>query len=87
MYSDGTLGWEEHAPYPAIGVAAGGPDLPRALLDQLSIGGRLVMPIGPSNLQQLVRVTRTGDISYQREDLGMVQFVPLVGAQGHPAAR
>ncbi len=86
-HGDGTLGWAEHAPYAAIGVAAGGPDLPPALLEQLTIGGRLVMPVGPWTLQQLVRVTRTGDIAYEREDLGMVQFVPLVGAQGHPPAR
>ncbi|MCX5743876.1 MAG: protein-L-isoaspartate(D-aspartate) O-methyltransferase [Proteobacteria bacterium] len=80
--SDGTLGWPEHAPFDAIVVAAGGPEVPRALLDQLEIGGRLVMPVGPAHEQQLVRVTRDGIVAYRREELGAVQFVPLIGAQG-----
>ncbi len=79
---DGTLGWSEKAPFDAIVVAAGGPDVPRALLDQLAIGGRLVIPVGTGRAQELVRVTRTSAIDYQREDLGAVQFVPLIGAQG-----
>jgi len=79
---DGTLGWSEHAPFDAIIVAAGGPDLPRALLDQLAIGGRLVMPVGSGRAQELVRVVRVGETEYRREELGAVQFVPLIGAQG-----
>lgn len=79
---DGTLGWAEHAPYGAIVVAAGGPDLPQPLLDQLAIGGRLVIPIGTSRAQELVRVTRISATEYEREDLGPVVFVPLIGAQG-----
>jgi protein-L-isoaspartate(D-aspartate) O-methyltransferase len=79
---DGTLGWSEHAPFDAIVVAAGGPELPRALLDQLAIGGRLVMPVGDGRAQQLVRVTRVAANDYRREDLGAVQFVPLIGEQG-----
>ncbi|HEU5060815.1 MAG TPA: protein-L-isoaspartate(D-aspartate) O-methyltransferase [Kofleriaceae bacterium] len=79
---DGTLGWIEHAPYQGIVVAAGGPDLPDALLDQLAIGGRLVMPVGPSRLQELVRVTRKSRDEFEREDLGSVQFVPLIGQAG-----
>ncbi len=79
---DGTLGWPEHAPFDAIVVAAGGPDVPRALLDQLAVGGRLVIPVGTSRAQQLVRVTRKSPTELYREDLGAVQFVPLVGAQG-----
>jgi protein-L-isoaspartate(D-aspartate) O-methyltransferase len=82
-HGDGTLGWPEHAPYDAIAVAAGGPDVPRTLLAQLAVGGRLVIPIGPTpRLQKLVRVTRTGDDTYAREELGEVRFVPLVGAEG-----
>lgn len=83
---DGTLGWARFAPYDAIVVAAGGPDLPPALLDQLVIGGRLVMPVGSGRAQELVRVTRTGAATYQREELGAVLFVPLIGAQGWPEA-
>ena len=80
---DGTLGWPEHAPYDAIIVAAGGPDVPRALLDQLAIGGRLVIPVGEDKtLQSLVRVTRLSADGYHREELCDVRFVPLVGAGG-----
>jgi protein-L-isoaspartate(D-aspartate) O-methyltransferase len=79
---DGTLGWPEHAPFDAIVVAAGGPDLPQALLEQLAIGGRLVMPVGTSRAQELVRVTRTAEDAFEREELGAVQFVPLIGEQG-----
>lgn len=80
---DGSLGWPEHAPFDAIAVAAGGPSVPRALLEQLSIGGRLVIPVGPDEgAQVLIRVTRTGADTFQREPLGDVRFVPLIGAQG-----
>lgn len=79
---DGTVGWPERAPFNTIIVAAGGPDVPRALLDQLAIGGRLVMPVGTSHAQDLVRVTRRSATEYHREDLGAVRFVPLIGEQG-----
>jgi len=83
LQGDGTLGWPEHAPFDAIVVAAGGPEVPRPLLDQLAIGGRLVIPVGEEKtLQSLVRVTRTGTDEYHREELGDVRFVPLVGAAG-----
>lgn len=79
---DGTLGWPEHAPYDAIAVAAVGPHPPPALLEQLALGGRLVMPIGPDGSQTLVRITRTGPAAYREEALVDVRFVPLIGAQG-----
>ena len=83
LQGDGTLGWPDHAPYDAISVTAGGPDAPRALLEQLKIGGRLVIPLGSDrDLQTLVRITRVGESDYRREELGDVRFVPLVGAQG-----
>jgi protein-L-isoaspartate(D-aspartate) O-methyltransferase len=83
VHGDGTLGWPEHAPYDAIVVAAGGPEIPQALLDQLAEGGRLVIPIGPDvRSQNLVRVSHRTDGEYVREDLGPVRFVPLIGAQG-----
>lgn len=82
-HGDGTLGWAEHAPYDAIVVAAGGPEVPKPLLDQLRVGGRLVIPIGSTaDAQELVRVRRTADATYSRENLGAVRFVPLVGAAG-----
>jgi protein-L-isoaspartate(D-aspartate) O-methyltransferase len=80
--ADGTLGWPEHAPFGGIVVAAGGPTLPPALLEQLAIGGRLVMPVGTSRAQQLVRVTRTSATEFAHEDLGGVMFVPLIGKHG-----
>lgn len=79
---DGTLGWAEHAPYDGIAVGAVGPRPPPALLDQLTIGGRLIMPIGPDGDQMLMRLTRTGPTSYEQEPLVGVRFVPLIGAQG-----
>jgi protein-L-isoaspartate(D-aspartate) O-methyltransferase len=79
---DGTLGWSAHAPYDGILVAAGGPDVPEPLLAQLKVGGRLVIPVGPSRgSQKLVRVVRT-DEGYQHEDHGSCAFVPLIGRYG-----
>ena len=83
LHGDGTLGWSEHAPYDAIVVAAGGPEVPPALLAQLAEGGRLVIPIGPDQRNQdLIRVRRPAEGDMSREALGPVRFVPLIGAQG-----
>ena len=80
---DGTLGWQEHAPYHGIVVTAGAPELPEALLGQLAPGGRLVIPVGPTqHLQTLVRVRREGEHDFRREELCPVRFVPLIGEQG-----
>lgn len=79
---DGTRGWPEEAPFDAILVAAGGPEMPTALKDQLAIGGRLVMPVGEEREQRLLKVTRTGPDAFDEEDLGAVMFVPLIGEQG-----
>jgi protein-L-isoaspartate(D-aspartate) O-methyltransferase len=82
--ADGSLGWPEHAPYDAIVVTAASPTVPPTLLDQLAIGGRLVMPTGSAHLQRLVRITRRDPIVYDQDDFGDVKFVPLVGAEGWP---
>jgi protein-L-isoaspartate(D-aspartate) O-methyltransferase len=88
LAGDGTLGWPEHAPYHAIVVTAGGPRVPQALLDQLAIGGRLVIPVGPVPFDQsLVRIVRASTGDYRREELEAVAFVPLIGEQGWPEAR
>jgi len=79
---DGSLGWPEAAPYNAITVTAGGPDVPAALKDQLAVGGRLVMPVGGLYDQVLYRVTRLNDHEYETENLGAVRFVPLTGVGG-----
>ena len=82
-HGDGTLGWPEAAPFDAILVAAGGPEIPEALRTQLKIGGRLIIPIGElGGIQELVRVVRDGEDRYHEEDLGSVTFVPLIGAGG-----
>ena len=83
LHGDGTRGWSDHAPFDAIVVAAGGPQVPESLKAQLKIGGRLVIPIGADRrLQELVRVTRVADHEYTTTELADVRFVPLVGAEG-----
>jgi protein-L-isoaspartate(D-aspartate) O-methyltransferase len=88
LHGDGTKGWPEHAPYDAIVVAAGGPQVPEALKAQLKIGGRLVIPVGTDQLsQELVRVVRVSNSEYRSEDIADVRFVPLIGEQGWAAAK
>ncbi len=82
LHGDGTRGWPEHAPYDAILVAAGGPSVPEALLEQLAPGGTLVMPVGPADTQVLIRMRRAKDGTLEREEMGDVRFVPLVGEAG-----
>ena len=83
QHGDGTLGWPDAAPFDAILVAAGGPEIPEALRRQLKIGGRLIIPIGEiGGTQELVKVVRDGDERFHEEDLGPVTFVPLIGAGG-----
>ena len=80
---DGTAGLPGEAPFEAILCAASGSHVPEALSRQLSIGGILVMPVGePEAVQTLVKVTRRGEEEFEREDLGPVRFVPLIGAHG-----
>lgn len=86
-HADGTLGWPAGAPYEAICVAAGAPAPPPSLLDQLAVGGRLVLPYGSEEVQRLVRITRRDVNRFVDEDLGDVRFVPLVGEQGWPDTR
>jgi protein-L-isoaspartate(D-aspartate) O-methyltransferase len=83
LHADGTRGWPDHAPYDAIVVAAGGPDVPESLKAQLKIGGRLVIPVGiDRRVQELLRVTRVSERQYEKEDIADVRFVPLVGDEG-----
>jgi protein-L-isoaspartate(D-aspartate) O-methyltransferase len=78
---DGTLGWPEHGPFDAILVGAASPAVPQPLLDQLAVGGQLLIPIGDRETQQLLRIRRSGD-GYQREPLDAMRFVPLIGQHG-----
>lgn len=86
LHGDGTRGWPEHAPYDAIIVAAGGPEVPKSLKQQLKIGGRLVIPVGrDTRAQELIRVTRQSENDYKTEDIADVRFVPLLGEEGWPS--
>ena len=75
---DGSGGWPEEAPFDAIIVSAGGPSVPQALKQQLAIGGRLVIPVGPADQQRLIRLIRTGQDIFSQDDLGAVRFVRLI---------
>lgn len=80
---DGTKGWPDQAPYDAILAAASGSHVPQPLIDQLAEGGCIVMPIGqPGWPQELVKVTKRGDGKVERQNLGGVRFVPLIGEEG-----
>jgi len=80
---DGTLGWPEHAPYEAIIVTAASPDIPEPLTEQLAEGGRLVVPVGGSWSQSLIRIRKKSG-KLQRQNLISVAFVPLIGKHGWP---
>ena len=77
------LGWSELAPYDGIIVAAGAPTLPKGLIQQLAIGGRLVVPVGSLESQRLMKVTRTSE-GYTAHTLGECRFVPLIGDEAWP---
>jgi protein-L-isoaspartate(D-aspartate) O-methyltransferase len=81
---DGTLGWREYAPYDAILVTAGSPDVPTPLAEQLSDGGRLLIPIGERDEQILTLFTKRGE-ELERRDIGAARFVPLIGKYGWPS--
>ena len=79
---DGSVGLPARAPFDAILVTAGAPGLPPALLRQLRVGGRLVIPVGDAQSQRMVRVMREGPESFVREEFETFRFVPLLGASG-----
>lgn len=79
---DGTIGWRDQAPFDGILVAAGAPDIPGEYLQQLEIGGKLVLPVGDRSQQILMRVTRLENDKFKREQLMGCRFVPLIGEQG-----
>lgn len=76
---DGSVGWAEHAPFDRIMVTAAPKYLPTVLIDQLKIGGIMVLPVGHSGWQELKRITKTDDQSYTEEKLLDVAFVEMVG--------
>ena len=80
-YSDGTVGWKEESPFEVIIVTAGAPRVPDSLVDQLAIGGRLVIPVGNQYSQDLVRIIKT-ETGISQTNLGGCRFVKLVGEDG-----
>jgi protein-L-isoaspartate(D-aspartate) O-methyltransferase len=81
-YGDGTIGWEEFAPFDGIIVTAGSPDVPKSLKKQLSIGGKLVIPVGDRSSQKLVIVTKIDENNFEQESIPEFSFVPLIGREG-----
>jgi len=80
-YSDGSLGWEEESPFDAIIVTAGAPEIPKVLLNQLDMGGRMVLPVGDQYSQELVKLYRDED-GIHKTHLGGCRFVKLIGEHG-----
>jgi len=79
---DGTLGWKEYSPYDGIIVTAASPYPPKTLLEQLKVGGRLIIPIGDEFTQDLTLYIRDSDKDYSKESYGGCRFVKLIGEQG-----
>ena len=79
---DGTLGWSTYAPYDGIVVTAGAPVVPQNLINQLKIGGRLVIPVGDSDKQIMLKITRISEAEYHQEEFDNFKFVPLIGEKG-----
>jgi protein-L-isoaspartate(D-aspartate) O-methyltransferase len=79
---DGTLGWKEHSPYHGIIVTAASPYPPKTLIDQLKIGGRLIIPIGDEFTQDLTLYVRESEADFSKESYGGCRFVKLIGEQG-----
>ncbi len=81
---DGTLGWPEMAPFQGIIVTAAAPDIPLPYLEQLDVGGRIVIPVGDRSAQVLYKVTKLPNGELKKENLGGCRFVPLIGKYGWP---
>ncbi|ALJ01571.1 protein-L-isoaspartate O-methyltransferase [Rufibacter tibetensis] len=79
---DGSEGLPQHAPFTKILVTAGAPIIPKTLLRQLTLGGKLVIPVGDTGLQKMLRITRVGEDEFTKEEFDNFKFVPLLGKQG-----
>ena len=79
---DGTIGWEEYAPYDGIIVTAGSPSIPVSLKKQLAVGGKLVIPVGNKNSQKLKIISKLDNDEFQVLDVPEFSFVPLIGREG-----
>ncbi len=81
-WGDGTLGWQENAPYDGIIVTAAAPQVPEPLLEQLAINGRLVIPVGDRTYQAMYIITKIGEAQFKQEQEHFFKFVPLIGEKG-----
>jgi len=79
---DGTIGWEEFAPYDGILVTAGSPNVPPSLMKQLAVGGKLVIPVGDKVSQRLKIITKVDEDKFETVDIPEFVFVPLIGKEG-----
>lgn len=79
---DGTLGWNEYAPYDGIVVTAGAPVIPATLKNQLKVNGRMVIPVGDRKSQTMKVLTKLDDDNFAEQDFPQFSFVPLIGKQG-----
>ncbi|MGF1638323.1 MAG: protein-L-isoaspartate(D-aspartate) O-methyltransferase [Cyclobacteriaceae bacterium] len=81
-HGDGSLGWPLYAPYDKIIVTAGAPSVPSALIEQLSIGGILVIPVGDTDHQRMIKLTKMSEKQIYKEEFDYFRFVPLLGKNG-----
>jgi len=79
---DGTLGWDEYAPFDGILVTAGSPGIPESLKQQLAVDGRMVIPVGDKNSQTLKVITKIDNENFDIEEIPEFAFVPLIGREG-----
>ena len=82
FYGDGTNGLPAFAPYDKIIITAAAPTLPKPLIDQLKVGGIMVIPVGDNNMQRMVKVTKKSENKVSKEYFDYFSFVPLVGKFG-----
>ena len=82
IYGDGTLGWQESAPNDRIIVTAGGPEVPKRLLKQLAVGGKMVIPVGDRVRQTMQIITKLSENGFSKKEVPNFKFVPLIGKEG-----
>lgn len=80
-YTDGTIGWQDESPFNAIIVTAGSPAIPEALVEQLAVGGRMVIPVGDEHSQNMILIHKKSE-GIKQENLGRCRFVKLIGKHG-----
>lgn len=80
--SDGSIGWDEFSPYDGIIVTAGSPGVPKNLLRQLAVNGKMVIPVGDRSVQTLKIITKTAEEEFSTNEVPYFAFVPLVGREG-----